>query len=1043
MQRKQSRSKLSTSLQKKKTIQNYLDSEFNTAIGQHIIDILDGSQDLVFVHNKNMEIIYANKAYLSAARVKLRDIYGKKYWQVFPESKGPFKCCKKVLKNKKMATEIYRCDDGTVYLNRTFPVLDKRKYLFSVHILENITQVERGQEQSMERLKFQQFIAKITKKYTDSPSSKLGDFIQKVLREIGKFIEVDRTCVSLFSEDRSNIRTAYEWVDKRKGIAPLIKVLQHIPAKQYPWFVDQVLNTEMVMVSDVDKLPKEAEKEKQAWKKIGYKSLLLVPLIRQKQHIGFVCFDMFRQKKEWEKEDIKLLHIVSDLISQALIHKEDYDAIQYRIKFELFISNLSKKFAAVDPLKIDVIINKVLKEIGKFVEVDRTCVSLFSEDMSNIRTAYEWVDKRKGIAPLIKVLQHIPAKQYPWFVDQVLNTEIVMVPDVDKLPKEAEKEKQAWQKIGYKSLLLVPLIRQNQHIGFVCFDMFKQKKEWEKEDIKLLHIVSDLISQALIRKEDYDAIQYRIKFELFISNLSKEFAAVDPLKINNFIKKALKEIGKFVEVDRTCVSLFSEDMSNIRTAYEWVDKRRGIAPLIKVLQHIPAKQYPWFVDQVLHTEMVMVPDVDKLPKEAEKEKQAWQKIGYKSLLLVPLIRQNQHIGFVCFDMFKQKKEWKREDIKLLHIVSDLISQALIRKEDYDAIQYRIKFELFISNLSKKFAAVDPLKIDSFIKKTLKDIGKFVEVDRTCVSLFSEDRSNIRTAYEWVDERKGIAPLIKVLQHIPAKQYPWFVDQVLSTDMLMVPDVDKLPKEAEKEKQAWQKIGYKSLLLVPLIRRNQHIGFVCFDMFKQKKEWRAEDINLLKIISHLVSEFLIKHDNLLALIRHEQEAVYISRHDYLTDLPNRLAFREACERELFKAKRFNRKIALLLFDIDHFKNVNDVYGHDVGDLLLQQAAKRLTRFCRKEDFVARLGGDEFAIIITDVTTTVNVAVVANKLMELFKDGFELNEHSIVSGTSIGISIFPRSGTTWKELYKNADVALYRAKQAGGNRYQFSSEEYNES
>jgi len=174
---------------------------------------------------------------------------------------------------------------------------------------------------------------------------------------------------------------------------------------------------------------------------------------------------------------------------------------------------------------------------------------------------------------------------------------------------------------------------------------------------------------------------------------------------------------------------------------------------------------------------------------------------------------------------------------------------------------------------------------------------------------------------------------------------------------------------------------------------------------------------------------------------EEKNLYMARHDPLTDLPNRLAFQETLEREIYRARRFDRQFALILFDIDYFKNINDTYGHDVGDLLLKNVADRLKQFCRKEDFVSRLGGDEFAIVITDLVSPTDAGIFSRKLQEILKDQFQFNQIAIDMSVSIGISTFPSSGTSYTELYKHADVALYEAKHAGRNCYKFYSKTFN--
>lgn len=175
---------------------------------------------------------------------------------------------------------------------------------------------------------------------------------------------------------------------------------------------------------------------------------------------------------------------------------------------------------------------------------------------------------------------------------------------------------------------------------------------------------------------------------------------------------------------------------------------------------------------------------------------------------------------------------------------------------------------------------------------------------------------------------------------------------------------------------------------------------------------------------------------------ERERVYLAKHDFLTVLLNRGALQERLEKELLRAKSLGQKVSYIMLDIDYFKDVNDVYGHDVGDKLLIEIANRLKKCCRPEDLIARLGGDEFAIVVSEFKSTNELVEIADKLLEVFKEKFEINELKIMSQVSIGISVFPDSAKTSYELYKNSDIALYYAKQSGKNCYKFFSNDYSE-
>jgi diguanylate cyclase (GGDEF)-like protein/PAS domain S-box-containing protein len=186
---------------------------------------------------------------------------------------------------------------------------------------------------------------------------------------------------------------------------------------------------------------------------------------------------------------------------------------------------------------------------------------------------------------------------------------------------------------------------------------------------------------------------------------------------------------------------------------------------------------------------------------------------------------------------------------------------------------------------------------------------------------------------------------------------------------------------------------------------------------------------------------------------EAKIVHLAYHDTLTKLPNRYLLKDRLTQAIEAAKKYNRQMAILFLDLDGFKRINDTLGHDIGDKLLQQIAKRLLRYVRRSDTVARvkeneirntvarLGGDEFTVLLSEVKAVQDVAVVAQRILDLFSKSFSLEGHEIFVSFSIGIAVFPHNGDNAMSLLKNADTAMYGAKKNGRNNFQFYAESMN--
>ncbi|MGH8503650.1 MAG: putative bifunctional diguanylate cyclase/phosphodiesterase [Gammaproteobacteria bacterium] len=172
---------------------------------------------------------------------------------------------------------------------------------------------------------------------------------------------------------------------------------------------------------------------------------------------------------------------------------------------------------------------------------------------------------------------------------------------------------------------------------------------------------------------------------------------------------------------------------------------------------------------------------------------------------------------------------------------------------------------------------------------------------------------------------------------------------------------------------------------------------------------------------------------------EARIQYLAHSDGLTGLPNRTLLADRIGQMLAQNDRHGDSLALLFIDLDHFKTINDSLGHQVGDKLLKQVAGRLSQCMRKSDFLARLGGDEFLMAVGDIRHAQDVALIAQKIVTSIAHSYSVGDHALSTSCSVGISIYPDDGRDVQTLMRNADMAMYHAKERGHNHYQFFSQE----
>ncbi|MFD0678069.1 MULTISPECIES: EAL domain-containing protein [unclassified Paenibacillus] len=218
-----------------------------------------------------------------------------------------------------------------------------------------------------------------------------------------------------------------------------------------------------------------------------------------------------------------------------------------------------------------------------------------------------------------------------------------------------------------------------------------------------------------------------------------------------------------------------------------------------------------------------------------------------------------------------------------------------------------------------------------------------------------------------------------------------------------------------------------------------------DPSNTQQDQAEQDELFAKIISETKDEQLLRSYATIRAVnerkRAEQKIVHMAYHDSLTNLPNRLHFDERLKTSFENAEQTGGKMAVIFFDLDRFKVINDTLGHHVGDQLLQLLAQKLQIYVKEKDIVARFGGDEFIILLSDIAHIDEAAQFAKGIPELLREPFIIENQELFVTASIGISLYPHDSTDVKTLLKNADIAMYRSKEKGGNSYHYYQPEMN--
>lgn len=202
-------------------------------------------------------------------------------------------------------------------------------------------------------------------------------------------------------------------------------------------------------------------------------------------------------------------------------------------------------------------------------------------------------------------------------------------------------------------------------------------------------------------------------------------------------------------------------------------------------------------------------------------------------------------------------------------------------------------------------------------------------------------------------------------------------------------------------------------------------------------YEEKTITPIRNDANKVTHFVSTGKDVSERVLGQEKINYLAHHDILTGLPNRAQFRTRLQEALARTRRNEKLLALLFLDLDNFKRINDSLGHDIGDALLKDTAERLRNSIRETDSVSRLGGDEFTVILENINHVNNVIAIAQKLVHALSQPFTVGVHTLHVSVSIGITLYPLDDSEADLLIKNADMAMYHAKELGRNGFQFYS------
>ncbi|MDD5255050.1 MAG: PAS domain S-box protein [Candidatus Omnitrophica bacterium] len=530
-----------------------------------------------------------------------------------------------------------------------------------------------------------------------------------------------------------------------------------------------------------------------------------------------------------------------------------------------------------------------------------------------------------------------------------------------------------------------PVRLDGKSVGSLCA-FYRRDYLPVAEDKKIMGIVSSAIGVEEERRNIRALFEERLRLEEMITGISAKFITIPPEEVNQGIAQALEAIGRYVGVDRSYVYLVSDDQNKADLTFEWCAE--GVPSQLEELKGLSAHAFPWFAKKLIKQESVVINKFGDFPDEAVAEKKLITKGGAKSLILVPMVYGKSVIGILGFDSLKKEISWPQETITLLKTVGEVLSNALEHKYADDELR---KGERFLTDV---FTSIqDGISI-------LDNDLNIIRVNPTMEQWYSHYMPLTgKKCYEAYHGRKE-----------PCKVCPSC--RTIKTGEAAYDVVPKIGAEC-------QIVGWLDLYSFPLLdsatgKINGVIEYVRDITAHKRAEQKLEILNR-------------------ELIKSNKRLKQLALKDSHTGLFNHRYLEEVIEAEFDRARRYAHPLSVMMIDVDYFKSINDVYGHQFGDLALKQLAFHLKKMVRKYDIIIRFGGEEFVIVFpgTDRATTL---VLAQRLMDsMTTHNFGNKEHTVKLKLSGAVASYPDDKITrGMDLVEVADQILNKVKEFGGNK-----------
>lgn len=649
----------------------------------------------------------------------------------------------------------------------------------------------------------------------------------------------------------------------------------------------------------------------------------------------------------------------------------------------------------------------VLEKIGEAADVSHVYVFINYLDENNslfTNLCYEWASLDTSSHLNNQFLRHIPILENGlgrW--EKEFSEGAHVLGQVKDLPAS---EQALFKEIESLSILAFPIMVENQWWGFIMFDECGYQRYWTDIEVKALHTMASIFGSAETRAKTQQKLVRRQNALSLMHDIVRE--ALQAKDLNGLLQGIVDSTGRLINADACFIALWDE-ANKIGGPVAAYGPRRQEYLNLNIKPHTLT-----FAGSAFELGKTLI--IEDVANSKYANKALAEKFPSRSMIVIPLASNEKRLGAI-FLSFDRPHHFQAEEISMSEQAASLIALAFEKFQAVEQAQRRAHTSETLREASAVVSAT--LATNQAIPRILEQLKRVVPYDTASVQLLNDNDLEIVGGSGFSDHKAVVGMKFPIHGHNPNSVVMETGKPYLMKD---VRDVYKhFLNPPHGHIRAW--------LGVPLMVHDRIIGLLAIDS-NEPDNFTEEDTNLASIFAAQVALVL---DNARVLEASQNEAIT----DVLTGLYNRRGLFELGLVEFKKSQELDHPFSAIMIDIDHFKQVNDTYGHEVGDKVLQALAKRSKKCVRDIDIVGRYGGEEIVILLPETDLKLAIIIAKRVLDAIASKPLSLAESYELDVTaSLGVASMDANTSSLEILLNRADQAMYVAKHNGRNRVKSS-------